>query len=1063
MPQNVSFKEDHISQIPALELLIKLDYQYLSPEDADRERGGKSSNVLLENILENQLRKLNTIHYRGEQYAFSNHNIQNAIKALKNFPLKDGLITTSEKVYDLITLGKSFEENIKGDSKSFMMQYIDWDNPWNNVFHVAAEYAVQRSGTTETYRPDIVLFVNGIPFAVIEAKRPDLVTSYNQSPLEQAISQHLRNQQPDGIMDLYIYTQVLGAICSNDAKFATTGTDPEYWSYWKEQEPREQELFDLVNTPLEKEQKDKLFAGKYEYVKSWFDQKEEKKVSVTTQDKLLYPVFHPERLIELAKKFIVYDEGTKKIARYQQYFAVKNTLQRVRHLEGGQRQGGVIWHTQGSGKSLTMVMLAKSLAMEPTIQNPQVVLVTDRVDLDDQIYGTFKNCDADVVQAKTGKHLGRLINSNMDKIITTVIDKFEAALKKGEVINDSPDIFVLVDESHRSQYGESHVRMKKVFPNACYIGFTGTPLMRQDKNTAEKFGGFIDKYTIDQAVKDNAVVPLLYEGREVVQDVNRNPIDTYFDMISEPLSGYQKADLKKKFSRSDQLNEAEQKIHRIAWDVSLHFQNEWQNTGFKGQLTAPNKKVAVKYKKFFDEIGLISTELLISGTDTREGFDSFYEEPDDEVLKFWQQMMHRYGSEKQYNKQIINAFKKSEKPEVIIVVDKLLTGFDAPRNVVLYITRSLKEHSLLQAIARVNRVFEGKDYGFIIDYYGILGELDQALNMYSSLSEFDEEDLEGTLTSVREEINKLPEKHSQLWDIFKTIENKQDEEAYEQLLADQKVREEFYDRLSSFNRTLKVALSTMEFVEKTPEKTINKYKNDAKFFQHLRISVKKRYSDEVDYKQYEKQIQKLIDTHITSDEVMQLTDQVNIFEQEKFAREVEKIEGKAAKADTIASRTKKTINEKMDEDPVFYKKLSKLLEEAIDDWRQRRISDTEYLNRVMKAMQSAQKGSSDNVPDQLINKEVAQAFYRTAHEVLKEKLPKNQGEDISAEIGLKIDEVINKHKIVDWQFMDDIKNRMSQDIEDYLFSMKEHYGLDIGWDEIDEIIEKTLDIAEKRY
>ena len=584
-----------------------------------------------------------------------------------------------------------------------------------------------------------------------------------------------------------------------------------------------------------------------------------------------------------------------------------------------------------------------------------------------------------------------------------------------------------------------------------------------DTQNAEDQYEALDKYTIDQAVKDNAVVPLLYEGREVVQDVNRNPIDTYFDMISEPLSDYQKTDLKKKFSRSDQLNEAEQKIHRIAWDVSLHFQNEWQNTGFKGQLTAPNKKVAVKYKKFFDEIGLISTELLISGTDTREGFDSFYEEPDDEVLKFWQQMMHRYGSEKQYNKQVINAFKKSEKPEVIIVVDKLLTGFDAPRNVVLYITRSLKEHSLLQAIARVNRVFEGKDYGFIIDYYGILGELDQALNMYSSLSEFDEEDLEGTLTSVREEINKLPEKHSQLWDIFKTIENKQDEEAYEQLLADQKVREEFYDRLSSFNRTLKIALSTREFIEKTPEKIINTYKSDAKFFQHLRISVKRRYSDEVDYKQYEKQIQKLIDTHITSDEVMQLTDQVNIFEQEKFAREVEKIEGKAAKADTIASRTKKTIHEKMDEDPVFYKKLSKLLEEAIDDWRQRRISDTEYLNRVMKAMQSAQKGSSDNVPDKLKNKDVAQAFYRTVDETLKKKLPKEKGDDLAAEIGLKIDDIINKHKIVDWQSMEDIKNRMSQDIEDYLFSMKEQYGLDIGWNEIDKIIEKTLGIAEKRY
>ncbi|MFP4019450.1 MAG: type I restriction endonuclease subunit R [Bacteroidales bacterium] len=1063
MHQKISFEENHISQLPALELFIKLGYTYLSQKEIEQERRGKNTNVLLEDILESQLRKLNSIHYRGEEYSFSNNNIQNAIKALKNFPLKDGLISTSEKVFDLITLGKSFEENIKGDSKSFTLEYIDWDHPENNVFHVAAEFEVQRTGTIQTYRPDIVLFVNGIPFSVIEAKRPDLTTSDNKSPLEQAISQHLRNQQSDGIMDLYIYTQVLGSICSNDAQYATTGTEKEYWFYWKEQKPEDDKINTIVNTTLEKAQRDKLFSGKFAYLKSYFEKKEENPVSVTPQDRLLYYVFSPSRLIELTNKFIVYDEGIKKVARYQQYFAVQNTLLRVRNLEGGQRQGGVIWHTQGSGKSLTMVMLAKSLAMEPNIQNPQIVLVTDRVDLDDQIYGTFKNCDKEVIKAKTGKHLGKLINTKTDKIITTVIDKFEAALKKGEVIDESPNIFVLVDESHRSQYGESHVRMRKVFPNACYIGFTGTPLMRKDKNTAAKFGGFIDKYTIDQAVKDKAVVPLLYEGREVVQNVNQNPIDTYFDMISEPLSEYQRGDLKKKFSRSDQLNEAEQKIHRIAWDVSLHFKTEWQNTGFKGQLTAPNKKRAVKYKQFFDEIGLISTELLISGPDTREGYETFYEEPSDEVLKFWKQMITRYGSEKQYNEQVINAFKKSDKPEVIIVVDKLLTGFDAPRNVVLYITRSLKEHSLLQAIARVNRVFEGKDFGFIIDYYGILGELDQALTMYSELSGFDEEDLEGTLISVREEIKKLPEKYSQLWDIFKTIKNKYDEEAYEQLLADQKIREDFYDRLSSFNRTFKVALSTLEFVENTPEKTIEKYKNDAKFFQRLRISVKRRYSDEIDYKQYEKQIQKLIDTHITSDEVIQLTDQVNIFEKEKFSKEVERIEGKAAKADTIASRTKKTINENMDDDPVFYKKFSKLLQEAIDDWRQRRISDAEYLERVTSVMNSVQKGTTDNVPDNLKNKEVAQAFYRSAEESLKDKVPKGKKQDIAAEIGLNIDEIINKHKIVDWQRMDDIKNKMSQDIEDFLFKMKEQHNLDIGWDEIDDIIEKSLSIAERRY
>ena len=278
MHQNLSFQENHISLVPALELFIKLGYTYLSPKEIEQERRGKNTHVLLENILESQLRRLNTIHYRGEAYPFSNNNIQHAIKALKNFPLKDGLISTSEKVFDLITLGKSFEENIKGDNKSFTLKFINWNHPENNVFHVAAEFEVQRAGTTQTYRPDIVLFVNGIPFSVIEAKRPDLETSAKKSSLQQAISQQLRNQQPDGIMDLYIYTQVLGAICSNDAQYATTGTEKEYWFYWKEQDPEDEKLNQIINTPLEKDQRDKLYSGEFANLKSYFEEKKENPV-----------------------------------------------------------------------------------------------------------------------------------------------------------------------------------------------------------------------------------------------------------------------------------------------------------------------------------------------------------------------------------------------------------------------------------------------------------------------------------------------------------------------------------------------------------------------------------------------------------------------------------------------------------------------------------------------------------------------------------------------------------------------------------------------------------------
>jgi len=287
---------------------------------------------------------------------------------------------------------------------------------------------------------------------------------------------------------------------------------------------------------------------------------------------------------------------------------------------------------------------------------------------------------------------------------------------------------------------------------------TGTPLFKKDKSTAKRFGGIIDSYTVDQAVRDKAVVPLLYEGRHAVQNVSEKSIDTYFTKVSESLTDYHKADLKKKFSRADQLNLADQKIYAIAWDISEHFRDNWQGrTPFKGQLVCANKETAIRYKNYLDEIGIVSSDVLISPPDEREGEDSAYEKSTDRVKQFWAKMMAEHGNPKKYEKQIISRFKNQTDPEIIIVVDKLLTGFDEPKNTVLYITRSLRGHTLLQAIARVNRVHEDKEFGYIIDYYGVLGELDDALDLYSALDEFEEEDLGGTLTNIKEEITKLPQ------------------------------------------------------------------------------------------------------------------------------------------------------------------------------------------------------------------------------------------------------------------------------------------------------------------
>lgn len=1060
--QTPSFIEDHISQIPAMQLLQNLGYTYLTPEEVLKERQDKLSNVILEDILEQQLLKINNIQFKGKIYPFSPASIRGAIDAIKNVPMFDGLVTTNSKIYDLLTLGKSFEESIGNDRKSFTINYIDWNNIENNVFHVAEEFEVNRTSSDKKYRPDIVLFVNGIPLCIIECKRPDI-----KEPLEEAKSQHLRNQQEDGIPHLYKYSQILLALTSNKVQYATTGTPRKFWATWKEQKLKETDLQELVNKPLSDEQKDKLFADRFKYVRKYFDNIEAEGRLVTEQDKLLYSLCQPQRLLELMYKYIVYDAGIKKIARYQQYFAIQDTLEKIKIIRHERRQGGVIWHTQGSGKSLTMVMLAKAISLEPEIVNPKVIIVTDRIDLDKQISDTFKSCGKVVKKATSGEDLGNIIADNKETIITTVINKFQAALRKKKVIDDSKNVFVLVDESHRSQYGSANALMQKVFPNACYIGFTGTPLMKKEKSTAVKFGGIIGTpYTINQAVEDEAVLPLYYESRLAVQNVTQNSIDKYFDIISRDLTDKQKADLKKKFSTRRILNEAEQKIANVALDISQHFEHKYKGTGFKGQLTVPSKAIALKYKKYLDELGMVTSEVVISAPDTREGNDDIYEENSSEVNQFWKRMIDRFGNESEYNAQIINQFKNAPEPELLIVVDKLLTGFDAPKNSVLYIARSLKEHGLLQAIARVNRLEEGKDYGEIIDYYGLLTELDEALLTYSNIGDFDEEDIQDALISAQEEIKKLPQLHSDLWEIFNGI-NKYDIEAYEQHLKYEDDRDKFYDKLSQYSKVLQLALGNFKFLEETPEKKIVTYKNDLKFFLNLRVSLKSRYAESIDRKEYEAKIQKLIDTYVTSDEIIQVTEPVDIFDTEKFKAEVEKKVSTRSKADTIAYRISRTISEKWDDDPIFYKKLSELLKEAIAkyskqimDEAERLKNDNAYLNRVTEILTMARTRTGDDIPISILNNEVAKAFYGVVFEKIKKY---DATKDSAAELALKIDKIILDNQYVDWIKNTDLQNKIINDIEDVLFEFKDINKIDITFDDIDFIIDESMKIAKRRY
>jgi type I restriction enzyme R subunit len=1058
--------EKEESQLPAVALLCRLGYKYLTRPEALALRGGKTSRVLLEDVLRAQLQKINRIRYKGREHPFTGANIRHAIQALEDVPLAEGLMHASEEIYDLLRLGKSLEQTIEGDTKSFTLRYIDWNNPENNVFHVTTEYTLQRAGSQQTCRPDIVLFVNGIPFVVIECKAPT-------EDVADAIRDARTYQGAEWVPELFKYVQIVLGVNKNGAKYATAGTEEKFWAVWTSREDVDPAIAALLSEPLPAAEREAVFASFVREQPHYYavEAGAAGGRAVTEQDRALYSLCRPERLIELASQFVLYEGGVKKIARYQQYYAVRRAMTRILSPGGGDgeegpRPGGVIWHTQGSGKSLTMALLANAIALAEEIENPRIVLVTDRIDLDKQIRDTFHRCGLEPRRATSGAELRRLIESPRASVITTLVHKFAAMAVQGEVVDESRNIFVLVDESHRTQYGELEKRMRRVFPNACYIGFTGTPLTKAEKNTFRRFGGLIDAYTMEQAVADKAVVSLLYERRHVEQEVNKEVIDRWFERICQGLTDEQKKDLKKKYSQSRMLTKAEQRLHTTAYDVSEHYRANWQRDGFyKAQFVAPDKWSAIRLHRFLEEIGHVSSAVVISPPDEKEGTEKLSVEPPAEgVQRFWRQMMEKYGTEDRYNDAIVEAFKGPKDPEILIVVDKLITGFDVPRNTVLYLARRLTSHTLLQAIARVNRLYEGKDFGYILDYVGVLGELDRALNEYKALEGYDPEDLRGTLTSVRDVVQDLPQRHAALLDIFKTIRNKNDTEAYERHLVDDLIRQEFYETLTDFAKCLHVALSTELLYEVTPPDTIERYKDDLKRFQKLRASVQRRYADVVDMKKLEPQIAKLLDTYVSSDSVEILTSEpVNIFDTAAMDEALAALGTAASQADTIAFATERTITERMDEDPALFRKFSDMLNETIKAFRAAAISDRDYLQRVRELRdQVVARRSGGDVPANLVGNDIAQAYYRIILERLNDSGVEPEDRDLAAEIALMIHKAIRKEIVVDWRHKTDVQNRMRANIDDGFYELAQRGKIELKWDVIDEIAGEATRVAKSR-
>ncbi len=1030
-----------------IDLLKNMGFIYLSPEEMAQHRSS-TGQVVLKDILLKQLQKLNGFEYKGTEYTFSAKNIARAIDDL-DVLLNEGLMTANQKISDQLLLGNSYsEELIDGVKKSFSLHYIDYKNPEKNLFHVTEEFVVDRvtqQEQTKTRRPDLVLFINGIPFGVIELKKASRGT-------EEGISQMLRNQDTHEIPNLFKYVQITLAGNNHSPQYGTTGTPKKFYAVWKEKESEGfLRLFGVATSVAEKGRD----INTTEVASPM-------KRTPSPLDKTVYALFEKHRMVELLHSFVIFDGKVKKIARYQQYFAIESIMERIGKLDNtGRRQGGLIWHTQGSGKSLTMVMLAK--VIKRSIVGSKVIIVTDRKDLDKQIHDTFNNSEVKAVRARSGKDLVSLLQSGKS-VITTLIHKFEK-VKNENVTFDDPNTFILVDESHRTQGGDMHKAMKKVFPEACYLGFTGTPLMRREKNSFAKFGGEIHRYTINQAVEDKAVLPLLYEGRLVDQWVNdEKGLDRRFEQIARHLEEEQVLDLKKKWARFQKVASSERRLEMIMLDINEDVRKRLQGTDFKAMLATSSKYEAIKYHKLFEEMGDIRTAFVISAPDSREGHSEVDDENKAFIQEEWTRVMKKYGDEEKYLDKVKDEFINGDEIELLIVVDKLLTGFDAPRAAVLYIDKLLKEHNLLQAIARVNRLYEGKDFGFIVDYRGLLGDLDKALNDYSGLADFDEEDIAGAVFDIKEEIARVKTYYEHLEELFKKVENKQDQESYEVYLADEEKRKLFYEYLSHYARALKLALSSDKISEVFSDKEIANYKEKMKFYAELRKAIRIRYHEQVDFGKYEKQMQKLLDTFISADEVNQLTKLVNIFDEE-FEKELERVVGDNARADSILSATTAVITEKRESNPAYYDKLSKRIQEIIEEYREKRLTEEEKLKHAKEIRDLLLKDEVEeesNYPENIKHNIHARAFYDNLEERFSEvmnnvderilvadvplgyakKTSEEAEEDLLTQTVMKIVEIFQEaSRKPDWKNNSDMRNKIEGQIDDLFWEMEDKYGL----------------------
>lgn len=878
----ISGSEYAESEKPAIEQLIKLGYSYKSQKELNNTRKSFNDPLLLDKLEESILKLNPWIDEEG---------VDEVIRQLKNFETNVAIDANEIVHAKIIGLSRkhlqpiTIRQDLGDGSRPHTVKLIDFDNVENNNFIVTNQFVLW--GHKDNIYPDIVLFVNGIPFVVIECKSP-----FISNPIHEAISNNItRYQLPNtGFEQLFYYNQIVVATCGTQAQYSTSYSDENQYREWKE------------SLPFTNEQVQEKFGRSRK------------------QEILIAGMFEKSNLLNLIRNFIVFESSQnkriKKIAKYQQFRAVQKAIERIEQGQNSTEKGGVIWHTQGSGKSLTMVWLA--LQIKRRFGNPTLLVVTDRRQLDRQIHDTFVSCGfPNPIQASGKEDLKSLLENNKGMTIMTTIFKFPFFKEeKPHAISEEP-IFVLVDEGHRSQYGVTHADMRAALPNAIFLAFTGTPLLKNSK-TQRVFGDYIDTYKITESEEDGATIPIYYESRLAELHVEGESINKAYERITKEYDQETKELAKKKYANATAIASSPDRIKKICDDILDHYENYVKPNGLKAMIVAPSRKAAVIYKETLDKLGGPESKIIMTSMpqDKKYGWDKY---------ELTQADKERFAER----------FKLSldeDNLSILIVVDMLLTGFDAPILQVLYLDQGIKEHNLLQAIARVNRPYnEKKKHGLIIDYWGISKNLRDAFELYDST------DIQDIIAPLDDAKSQLQLRHAKVMSHFSTV-NKNDWDAILTLLTPIDKREEFEYDFKQFSKYMDMVL---------PDPDAIKYRSDLSFLAKTRAAIRTAFIDEnLDLRELGEKVKKLIEESIKSEETIRLIPPTKI-DRINFLKLVDSYKSNKVKASIVVAKVRKILSDNEDKNPVLYKTLREELEDIISELEKQKYEDAKTVKKLI--------------------------------------------------------------------------------------------------------------------